>query len=541
MFFSVGFHGIKGAVKRHSSWLISWIYEAFIPLNVTATFNILNYTPLYSKTQIESIIWSLPSWDHIRCLWTDIRRSQRIRLQQVGCLAHNNAQMTMCEHQMIMLELNWAKTLNSGNPRITFIHHHHPGIATCLRSHHFQTLPSSTTRPHSTWHQAHNQALVQPKDIRVVGHHGKHMISSKEDMVDLKRSPLSSSQDWRCHLQAHNDCLQNRLEAIQSFGRHLPLEMHQDKFPAYLGDHPLGSQRNDFSRLRTRAGQMLQRLLICPHCQIFPMKNMMQNMRATIGQALTVPKAKPQSACRQRNSPWSNLPQGWGSPTLLHSTSGRKYGWLGVSRRSMGPLSWERTVWHSVERDPCMGRRRLLIFWRLSSPGCLWTMLIMPNGFSDSGLRCFWRNVQARFGRRGIREGEATSERRRMWQSAQATNWQVTSLSCQIQLSWLWFIECWMATMTRHPATNSKLHTQMWCTGRSWLISSNKIVARKNHIVWMWYPIATWHRKNWTKSIWDVMHTGKWWMAVYKVRFDTTVPFRMPSSWNWDTVWNYFW
>jgi hypothetical protein len=27
----------------------------------------------------------------------------------------------------------------------------------------------------------------------------------------------------------------------------------------------------------------------------------------------------------------------WGSPYLVHSTSGRKYGWLGFSRRSISP------------------------------------------------------------------------------------------------------------------------------------------------------------------------------------------------------------
>jgi len=66
-----------------------------------------------------------------------------------------------------MLEIHQANTLNSGNCRTKFILH--PGIVTRLRSHHFQALPSFTTLPHSTWHQASNQALVgQLKDIRVI-------------------------------------------------------------------------------------------------------------------------------------------------------------------------------------------------------------------------------------------------------------------------------------------------------------------------------------------------------------------------------------
>jgi hypothetical protein len=52
-----------------------------------------------------------------------------------------------------------------------------------------------------------------------------------------------------------------------------------------------------------------------------------------------------------------------GSPTLLHSTSGRKYGWLGFSRRSNSLLSRDRTVLNSSEMDPRAGRWRLQIFW----------------------------------------------------------------------------------------------------------------------------------------------------------------------------------
>jgi len=112
---------------------------------------------------------------HIQCERKDLIRRQPIWLDWLGCLAHNNAQMTMWVHQIIMLEIHQAKTLNSGNPQIKFIHHR--GIVFRPRSHHFQVLPRSTTMPHSVWLQAHNQALVEPKDIWVMGHCGKHMIS----------------------------------------------------------------------------------------------------------------------------------------------------------------------------------------------------------------------------------------------------------------------------------------------------------------------------------------------------------------------------
>jgi len=467
----------------------------------------------------------------------DLRWRQPIWLRRVACLAHNNAQMTMWEHQM--REIHRTKTLTSGNPRINFLHLR--GIVTHLRSFHFQVLPSSTTMPHSIWHQARNPARVQPTNMRVMGHRGRDTISSKEVMVDLKYSPLSNSPDRGRHLQAHLECLPHCLETFQSFSRPLPPRHHMDKFPVHLEDSPLASQWNDFSRQRNSSGQMLQGLRTCPHYQRFLMTNSMQIMRAMIRRTWVGLKAKPKSAWSKRNSPWSNLPKGWGSPTLVHSTSGRKYRWLGFLRRSIGQLSRDRTVWNSSEMDPCAGGWQLQIFWWLSRGGCLWKTSIMPNGFGDNGLRWFGRNVEARFGRRGRRECEETSDRRRIWKSARAKKLEVTSLSCQIQLAWLWFVECWTATMTRHPACNSKLRTQMWDTGRSWLISSKKIVARKNHTVWLRYTNVTWRRKNWTKSIWNYTHRGKWWMTLFMVRYHTTVPFEMPSSWNWHTMCNYFW
>jgi len=191
--------------------------------------------------------------------------------------------------------------------------------------------------------------------------------------------------------------------------------------------------------------------------------------------------------------------------------------------------------------DPCSGSQWLQIVKRPSGAGWNWKFLKMPNRFGDSRWRCCWRDVQVRFGRQGRWEGKATSDRRRIWESALATKWKVTSHSCQIQLSWLRFVECWMATMTRHQASITQRPTQMSGTGRSRLISSKKIVAWNNHTVWQQYANATWRRNNCTKSICDHTHCGKWWMTFYMVRIHTTVPFLLHSSWNWDTMWNYCW
>ena len=43
-----------------------------------------------------------------------------------------------------------------------------------------------------------------------------------------------------------------------------------------------------------------------------------------------MPKARLQSNWCLLNSPWSNLPKGWGIQTLIITMSGRKYGWLGI-------------------------------------------------------------------------------------------------------------------------------------------------------------------------------------------------------------------
>jgi hypothetical protein len=399
-------------------------------------------------------------------------------------------------------------------------------------------MPCSTPMPHSTWHKARNQAVVQPKDISVMGHCGKHMLSIKEVMVDLKCSPHSNGLDMSAHLQAHLEWIQHCLKTNHSFGWYLPPQLLQDNFQAHLGEPQLACQWNVIYRLWNLSGRTLQRLRICPQYQPFPMTNRMQIMRVTISRTWAKPKPKYQSAWSKRNSAWSNLPQGWGSQPLVPSTSGRKNGGLGFSSRSIGPSSRDRTIWDCREMDPCSGRRWLQIFWRLSSSGCLWKQLIMPNRFGDNGLSSFWRNVPARLGRRGRRQGNASSDRRRMWECVQAKIRVVTSESYQIQPSWLRSVECRMAPITRHPAIQlqvSSIDVRHW---EKLIDFIEKSVTQKNHTVWLWYTNATWHRENWSKSIWDYMLWGKRWMTLYMVRFHTTVRFLNPASWNWNTMSN---
>jgi len=237
----------------------------------------------------------------------------------------------------------------------------------------FQALRSFITGLHSTWHIVCNLPVAQAMNIKVMGHRGKDETCTKVVMVGLKCSPIRSSQGNGRPLQMHRECLQDHREIIQSISEHLRawLLLHNLHL-TYLGDTALASRRKDSSYQWNRRKQMSQGLQTCPHCRRCPMTNIMQLMRLMIRRIWAVQKAIPQSAWSKRSYPWSNLPKGWGSPTLVHSTSGRKYGWRGFSRRSIGPLSGGITDWNKMEMDPCTGRQRSQIFWQHSKGGCQW-------------------------------------------------------------------------------------------------------------------------------------------------------------------------
>jgi hypothetical protein len=75
-----------------------------------------------------------------------------------------------------------------------------------------------------------------------MGNGGKHMISSKEVMVDLKCSSLSNSQDVGHPLQAYLKCLHHHVTIIQSFSKHLPPLLYPDAFSAHLEDTLFATQ-----------------------------------------------------------------------------------------------------------------------------------------------------------------------------------------------------------------------------------------------------------------------------------------------------------
>jgi len=350
----------------------------------------------------------------------------------------------MQNHQIKVHDMPLANTVNLGNTPINIIRR--KGTVSLLHSSHFQALGSFITSHHSTWHTVLNLPAAQAKDIQHMGHRGKDMTCTIVVMAGLKRSPLRRVLDTGCHLQVPRECLQDRWEIIQSVGQYLPARLlHLNLLPAHLGDTPWASPQNESSNQQNRGNQMTQGLKTSPHFPRCPTTNIMQLMRATIRWTWAVQKPNPQSPWSKRSSPWSNLPKGWGWQTTVHSKSGRKYGWRGFLRRSIGPLSGGRTNWDKFEMDPCTGRQRSQIFWRHLRTSCRWLISIILNGFAASKWRCFRRNVQMIFKRRDTREGEATRDRRRIWESPWAQMWEVTSQSCEIQHSRLRFTGCQQA------------------------------------------------------------------------------------------------
>jgi len=162
-----------------------------------------------------------------------------------------------------MLQIHQTRKLSLGNQWSSVVHRW--SMVTWLCTHYFQMLPHSTTLPHSTWHQAHNQAPVKPKDIWVMGHCGKYMMSPKVVMVDLICSSDSNSQDLSHLLHPHLECKQYNVENIQSLCRHGIAQLHQSQCPVPLRNPRTLSQPNNSSQQQLLTEQMLLGLLICTY------------------------------------------------------------------------------------------------------------------------------------------------------------------------------------------------------------------------------------------------------------------------------------
>jgi len=351
---------------------------------VTATCTILNHTPIYSISHFASIVVY-----HDLCLTEHVKDTISPEDSEYASTWWPMwVATTIPNRRTIVHNMLLANTFNLGNTPISIIRR--KGTVALLLSSHFQVLCSCITSLHSTWHTVRNLPAAQAQDFQVMGHCGKDITCTNVVMVGLKCSPQQSSQNECLDLQVHRECLQDHREIIQSIGQHLPARLlHLNLLQVPLGNTPSASHWGGSSHQWNRRQQISQGLRTRPQCRRCPRTNMMQLMRATIRRTWAVHKANPQSAWSKLNSHWSNLPKGWASPTIVHSTSGRKYEWWGYSGRNIGPLSGGRTISNRFEMVPFTRRRWLQIFWRHSRTGCHWSISIMWNGFASSGLRCF--------------------------------------------------------------------------------------------------------------------------------------------------------
>jgi len=300
-----------------------------------------------------------------------------------------------------------------------------------LHSHPFEAFRSFISTLPSTWHTVGNQPPAQAWSVQVMGHSGKDMISTKVVLLRIKWSPLHRLHNKHCDLQVHREFLQDHRKTIQSISQHLrALILHLNLLSVHQGDPWLPSAQQDSSYLRKYTYQIrpgLQTYLDCRWCRMIMM---MLIIRAMIRHTWAVQYTNYQSAWRKRNYPLGNLPKGWGRPTIVRSTSGRQYGWLGFWRENISPFSRGRIIWNRFNLDPCTGRWALQSYWRHSRAGCHWIISIMLNEFASSRFRWFQRNVQAKLGRWGKQAGEGTCDRRWIWVSARRKMGTVTSLNC---------------------------------------------------------------------------------------------------------------
>jgi hypothetical protein len=80
-----------------------------------------------------------------------------------------------------------------------------------------------------------------------------------------------------------------------------------------------------------------------------------------------------------------------------------------------------------LKTDPCTGRLQLHVVWGHWKSRCHWIISITFNAYGRTRWRLFCSNVQGIFRRQGQWNGEATCDRRQIWQRVQKPWPNVTS------------------------------------------------------------------------------------------------------------------
>jgi len=173
--------------------------------------------------------WRIPTSLHQVCGWT--------------C---NNAQKITYNYLIILLWMHSTKMLNWGDPWINFIQCCHILTSHCIN--HLLVLTCSSTVSHSLWHQDYKQASVQYNDSQIMGHYWEHIISQtavrvklRADWVDFTWYPFNRSSNKGQHQQVHLQCIQDYLNIIEPFGRHVLLLLHAHIVLWHLWDLQSGS------------------------------------------------------------------------------------------------------------------------------------------------------------------------------------------------------------------------------------------------------------------------------------------------------------
>jgi len=121
--------------------------------------------------------------------------------------------------------------------------------------------------------------------------------------------------------------------------------------------------------------QISQRSLICPSYRRVPMTNMILDMTAIIHWSVAMQRANPHSAWSKLNLPWSNIARESGSPTTVHSMSGKYMcGWGSVEKSSVHDSREEQFEPDQRRTTALAGRgcRCYVDIWELAAVELFW-------------------------------------------------------------------------------------------------------------------------------------------------------------------------
>jgi hypothetical protein len=175
-------------------------------------------------------------------------------------------------------------------------------------------------------------------------HTGKDTISPKEVMVDLKGSHLSNSPNRGRHRQAHLESLQHCIGNIPVIRPTSFSSTPYGQLPGAPGRPPISLPTKRFKPAAEPPRTDVAGIADLPPLPEIAYDEFDADYESDDSLYLGGDEGKAPTSLKHTEFSLKQFAKKMGSPTLVHSTSGRKYGWLGYSRRSIGQLSRYRTV-----------------------------------------------------------------------------------------------------------------------------------------------------------------------------------------------------